>query len=321
MGMRIYTDRNNTWIPGVNTSGMGLYAAKNGGDIEMLRDPRMPTQTFDWMTPSLEGSIELGNTRAERMQTLINDFGCPTNASVQIDFLYPPGLNASPDAADFGDEFVDAFQPLSYLMPGHFQFWGQDFDGARRIVKATNGTTFPALIRIADEGWAAVHRGRYQSKLEQIGNATLKIAAADATRFLDFDGSIDFNVDPAPRFSGDPFGSFCSNGAWWCGAQAYGVAANTTNWDNLPVNSGTDDPHGQGENMLLSYRHGCGNRNSVPRSAQDNEGAINALFFDGHIERLNDRQSREIQLWYPRGARVNTPNAGMTTVPFNFEVP
>jgi prepilin-type processing-associated H-X9-DG protein len=58
-------------------------------------------------------------------------------------------------------------------------------------------------------------------------------------------------------------------------------------------------------------------------TAQSNSGRINALFFDGHVASLNDRQSREPVLWYPSGATVTASGEaeGMVYVPEGFVIP
>lgn len=66
-----------------------------------------------------------------------------------------------------------------------------------------------------------------------------------------------------------------------------------------------------GENLALTYRHGCTSRTNLPTNAQANKGSINAMFFDGHVARLDDRDSRSVKLWYPKGTHMLTPNEGM----------
>jgi len=137
------------------------------------------------------------------------------------------------------------------------------------------------------------HRGRYRSRISMVGPPSRKVAVADGTRY--FDGEqVDFDPSPDPTF----FGAFTSNGAWWSGGTAYGVKAGTTNWTGQTVGAGSP---ANGENLILSYRHGCV-AGQAPTNVHDNKGSINALFFDGHVARLTDRQSRDPELWYPTGA-------------------
>jgi prepilin-type N-terminal cleavage/methylation domain-containing protein/prepilin-type processing-associated H-X9-DG protein len=310
LGLHAYMNGNKDYIPGVNTSGLAVeLAQRESGAAAALRDSRLPTQTYDWMMPILLGETEFGSTRAKRMATLINDFQCPSQVGLKVDELYGPGLTASPDRQDFTQEpaILEA-APLSYLMPIHFQWWGQEL---RNFVlhSGSGGRPEPIMPQVSSTGFAVVHFERYKSQLSQVGRAAEKIAVADGTRFVDAppDYILDFDVDPSPNF----FGSFCSNGGWWGGSQAYGVRRNSINWDGDPVQA--QNPAALGKALRWSYRHGCNTRNTEPDDAQGNRGSINALFFDGHVGRLNDRQSRRIDYWYPKGARVNAPNEGLTT--------
>ena len=132
-------------------------------------------------------------------------------------------------------------------------------------------------------------------------------------RYLTAEGDVDFDIDPDATW----FGSFSSNGAWWAGSQAYGVQSGTGNWDGSPVNAGSE---AQGRNLPWSYRHGSATPRAMTQGVRDNAGEINAMFFDGHVARLDDRASRNIEFWYPSGTTAN-PGGGLTDVPQNYEVP
>src|SRR5262249_7306975 len=155
-------------------------------------------------------------------------------------------------------------------------------------------------------------------KLGQVGASARKIAAADGTRYLNGPPSnpvLDHDVEPiVPLY----FGSFTSAGAWWGGDTSYGVRSGRAKWDG-PTGQGGSDPPAGGRALRLSYRHGA-KSGEEPIDCQSNKGSMNAMFFDGHIARLNDRQSREITYWYPTGAKVIHPEEGMTTVPADFEI-
>lgn len=310
VGLAAYFSENNDWIPGVNTTGVEVAMAMRSADA--LRRPGLPVQTFDWLSPILKHSTELGDTRAKRWQTIINEYGCPSFEGWLVDELWGSAL----DQVDF--EEMD-FAPLSYLMPAHFQLWGRGFGTSHLIAAGLDpfGRPIKVYAKVAANIFTVKHLGRYQSRLDKLGPPSRKIAAADGTRFLRADGVLDCDISPAPTF----FGSFTSNGAWWGGAQAYGVRSGSANWDGTPVGHDAKYPYAQGKNMLLSYRHGCGTGNNIPQGVRDNTGAINALFFDGHVAALEDRPSREIEFWYPSGAEVGKPGEGLTDVPGNFVVP
>jgi len=320
-GLATYSTEENSWIPGVNTSGVQTRVAVSRRDKAMLRRAGTPVQSFDWMSPFLRYDTELGNNRAQRFGTLINEYRCPSFAGMKIDQPFPLNPGSMLDGEDFPISVILEYAPLSYLMPVHFQYWGQQWAGsavATYLSASGRPTTLPAYV--APTEWEATHKGQYKSRLDMIGPPARKIAAADGLRYMDGDQNVDFNVDPSPP--GDPFGAFTTSGGWWCGSQAYGVKNGTTNWDGAVVNSGSPSwPAAQGRALAWSYRHGCGGFGNLTQSVHDNTGEINALFFDGHIRRLDDRGSREIEYWYPTGTTVNHPNEGLTDVPVGTEIP
>lgn len=325
-GMSAYMSEFDEWFPGANTTGVQTEVAARGANkITDLRRASTPAQNVDWMSPALRYDTELGQTRAQRFQTLVNDYRCPSMGGLTIDFLYPPGVAASPDSADFSDETLEPWAPLSYLMPVHFQWWGHGF--ANMVIADA-----PPRVRVRAKVPPGSYESpafetrpprRYQSRLSHVGPPSQKIAAADGMRYMTAAREIDFDVQPfvgAPPLYDGYFGSFTSTGAWWGGGQAYGVTQGSSNWDNNRVQTGGAQPAAGGENLLWSYRHGC-RAGNLPTGCRDNSGAINALFFDGHVKLLNDRESREIVYWYPSGSVVVEPNSGLTTVPMDFEIP
>lgn len=139
---------------------------------------------------------------------------------------------------------------------------------------------------------------------------------ADGMRYLTREKEIDADPQPDARY----FGAFSSNGGWWCGTQEYGVKQGSRNWNGRVVSAGSDNPEAGGEALAFSYRHNVTSGVS-PLTAQDNNGSINAVFFDGHVARLNDRQSREIDLWYPSGTTVMDSSEAMIDMEEGFVLP
>lgn len=319
-GLHSYFTENKDWIPGINTTGFAIFAAlqsSGGNPAAALRRPDLPVQNFDWISPLLRSETDLGANRAQRFQTVVNRYQCPSQAGVRVDTLfYGSGSSVvSPQERPDFDTLLEGWSPLSYLMPAHFQWWGQSDANYVVGTAGPNNTIYRA--RTANPGWE-VRIEKYRSKLDQVGPSARKIAAADGTRYLDGPPAfvLDHDVSPQPTF----FGSFTSAGAWWCGDESYGVRQGSANWDGQSVNGGAGNPVAGGRALALSYRHGCRGPEDTS-DCRSNKGSINALFFDGHIARLDDRQSREITYWYPTGAVVQTPQQGMTTVPQGFEVP
>ncbi|MCK4341013.1 MAG: type II secretion system protein [Phycisphaerae bacterium] len=293
-GLGTYFSENKDWIPGTNTTGVAIR--RNVGITTEYFHPWMPVQSFDWITPLLTVQMEMKASWVDRWQEILNEFCCPSVRRFRST-VYTEGIpnNFLPDLRSKN------WFPVSYLMPIHFQWWGTNYgvDGERPIMlsKPADNPYGAIYAETApqDDFFEATHE-TYKSRLGEVGNPAQKVAAADGTRFVTSNGLIDFHARPDPRW----FGAFTSSGAWWSGSTTYGVHNNTLNWNNHSVTSASES---EGKNLAASYRHGP-TTSGLSGSARDNRGMINALFFDGSVRRLNDRESRNPVLWYPRGSVV-----------------
>ena len=288
-GLAVYAAEDNEWIPGRNTSGAEIWRAQVESmdfidDMRMSR-PGLPVQTYDWMTPILRTTTELPANRAERFRVLLDYYRCPSVKQLAV--LYS---HARPRDQDIFRDNIAEFGPfpaISYLMPVHFQYWGhdepeQDIDC---YVGSNFTTSFPvgrSPFPFTPYEWE-VRVLRYKSKVSQVGPPAAKIAVADGTRYLPRICFLDFDHSAVPE--PDYFGSFASAGGWWRGSIAYGDDQRIH-----PNNSG-------GKNIPLSFRHYDG---------------LEALFFDGHAERLSRKQARRVDYWYPRGGEVVKADEGYT---------
>lgn len=317
-GLQAYATEEKDWIPGINTSGVEPTVAQRSGDGGLLRRHSTAVQNFDWMSPLLRHETELGNNRAERFGTLINEYRCPSFVGLKIDQPYPPNPGSMPDGQDFTLDIIMEYAPISYLMPAHFQWWGRGhIDTVVAHALSANNRPITVKAAISPSGFEVVNYGRYQSRADKVGPPARKIAAADGLRYMLPDGSIDFDVSPAPTW----FGAFTSAGAWWAGSTAYGVATGSANWAGAIMGQGGAHPPAQGKNLVWSYRHGCSSRDRITQGVRENSGSINALFFDGHVALLDDRTSRVLDYWYPTGATVEIPGEGLTKALAQSEVP
>lgn len=304
-GLASYYLDNEDWLPGLNTSGFAVSELRFSwaGNPSVLAHPRLPVQTFDWMTPILAGQMELPASREARFSFILNDMGCPSQK-----YTCPPyddGLLQSPDRSDFVGK---RYKAVSYLMPVAFAYYGTSY-GRRGVQKPVLGyyknqnVSSPVEAETMPE-YFEVDTLEYKPRIDRVGDASRKIFIADGTRYLEQASWLDFDTNPKPNW----FGSFTSAGGWWSGSVAYGVAGQSSNWGGRSVSRGSLSG---GLNLALSYRHGASGSDE-PTTCQANRGSIQALYFDGHVGRLNDRQSREPHLWYPAGSIINTPDQGMT---------
>jgi len=206
IGLETYYSENDEWIPGLNTTGVALRMALLGGGGEgALRSPHMPVQIYDWVTPFMRYETELGANRALRIQTIVNEYSCPSVQNDRVDFIYGLDDSDTHDDADFAnpDGSPVEYAPLSYLMPMQFQWWGQRLSD-HVIASGLSSAQRPIKVgaETAPSFFEAYHEGFYQSRRDQVGQASRKIAAADGTRYLVEDGSLDFDVDPIPDWYG-----------------------------------------------------------------------------------------------------------------------
>jgi prepilin-type N-terminal cleavage/methylation domain-containing protein/prepilin-type processing-associated H-X9-DG protein len=278
-----YFVENDEWIPGRNTSGMATWVAGYPGDGSPMANPTIPVQLYDWMTPILSTSTALPVGRAKRFRFLLDHYKCTSVNFKSILYVDPANQEEQPVDHDLFVKEVDergAFNGISYLMPVHFQQWGQDTEPGGYIGEhplAPPGAGVVYWIKRNPPDWE-VDVKQYKSRVGQVGTPAEKISVADGTRYLPPRLILDFDHDFKPHW----FGSFTSAGAWWTESRAYGKRS----------------PSG-GANIPLSYRH---------------RGGINAVFFDAHVERISEKQSRRIDYWYPKGSIVDIdrPEDGST---------
>ncbi len=306
IGLGTYTAEQQEWLPGINTSGVATMVYDLMiSDPTIFDKPHLPVQGFDWMTPLLAMQTELPAVRAERFKFLLDKMRCPSQRYTSAIFTeegVPSDIEALRKAAPF--------PTISYLMPAAFQYVGQSHQYTILAYKEHPAVHDRALYAMsADDQWEYINDD-YLPALGQIGQPSQKVFVADGTRYFSEDPGAESDLDFDARATVTLFGSFTSQGPWWCGSTEYGVEPGTVNWDGETV-SADEDPPGRGRNMALSYRHGS-QVGAITTSAQSNPGMINTLMFDGHVERMNDRRSREIALWYPAGTVVQKPSEGMT---------
>lgn len=313
-GLGLYASENKDYIPGLNTSGVAVMAKrfKWTADPGVLNKSKLPVQTWDWMTPTLAMSMELPGSRAERFKFLLDKFRCAAQGYTAA--IYTGTV--APDIMQLREQ--GPWPAVSFLMPSAFQYFGVKTalpDGINKLALASYEGASAALKVYARSGVASweVRTDEYVPRIDRVGVAAKKIFVADGTRYLDENQVLDFDASPAPEWNG----SFASSGGWYAGDQSYGVRQGSLNWSGVGVSAGSESG---GQGMALSYRHNL-QRGVGDGDAHNNRGTMSAVFFDGHVERLTDRQSREISYWYPSGSIVQETGSGMTHVETSPENP
>jgi prepilin-type processing-associated H-X9-DG protein len=127
----------------------------------------------------------------------------------------------------------------------------------------------------------------YIPHIDAIGNPSEKIFCADSGRWSRYDSGPTFSTDVDGDHNSTMFGDF---GPFWCISKSYDRSAANK------INGGTIDAR------IYAYRHG-------ERGPSKASGTyrMNAVFFDGHAETIDDMRSADPALWLPRGSMIEDP--------------
>lgn len=263
-----YTYDNDEWIPGRQTSGAKLRRPQDASAAypTLERNSRAPVQSFDWMSPSLDDD-GIPADREARLWYLLETFSDP--AMTVRSYPWASGSIGTPEAADYADERGRGFHGISFLMPGMFQTSGKmgisPYDGFEVYPQPWRNTA------TSDDVYES-----YRPRISRIGNLPKKIAMVTAFRYTDQDGGVDFD---ASLTGGSGDGSPTTFGSFSCNTAVTRFSSEFTPTELILA----DRTPGSYE---LSYRH---------------NGRLSAAFWDGHVQILNDDESRDPTLWFPTG--------------------
>ncbi len=269
--------QNNGRLAGVNTTGkryLGNGASRIKDEMLGDQDAMTPTQTFDWVSPSIGWSASLSPNRARRTKQIFEDLGCAATRAVN-NTLY-----------GFASDMESDFEPLlrskggigqiSYLSPGAFHLMGPGYKPSKWMRWGWRGPAIPPE--------------KYRPNISRVGaRPETKIFLADGTRYLAAPGKLDFDVTPNAKF----YGSFTTSGPIYAASTAYGQRPHQS---ELRA-SGERSPRKSTYpfNRELSYRH---------------SGKINVIRFDGSAGSLGERESKtDATAWYPSGSVFTGVNA------------
>ncbi|MEM9082031.1 MAG: prepilin-type N-terminal cleavage/methylation domain-containing protein [Planctomycetota bacterium] len=270
IGQAAYNADNDSWIPGVNTSGVDMEfpqygEAGRGGSRDRIDeddyasvDSARPVSATDWISPSI-GTEFLPAGREARFVYILEQFADPTRQETGIAF--DNGLGAGDIREYLGEQGIDQALMPSYFMPNVFQLFGSGRAGGDEVVAAVGD--------VRDNGIGPVDLpSGYVPKNDRVGNPGLKIMCANGTRFIASDGSLSYNADfgrgAAVAYRGSAF------------TDMPGAAARSHSWSDVrgPVD----------RREALTYRH---------------SDRMNAAFWDGSVRTLTKDESRDPKLWYP----------------------
>jgi prepilin-type processing-associated H-X9-DG protein len=286
-GMLIYVTENHGFIPGTgattgqvfftqpaDTNAVGSTPLITNGNIP----PEAPIYPSDYFAPlimemRLPWKTKLdpneSNRYAEYMTMPV--FQCPAYV----------GVTETP----YGGQYAGTIQAISYTTAWAFQL-NQPFPalGITGVTRMSSGDNWPLT------------GAEFQPKITRFGDASQKIFMADGAKFaiqksgasgspLPF-GSYTLKIG-SPWYDDDngSLGPFTDLGPW---SQISGAYDRSHNPAAGNVKTGSDP-------RLLSYRHG-GQKNGTFK--------MNAVFFDGHVETMDEGRSSDPKLWLPRGTAM-----------------
>lgn len=276
-GIIAYTAENKGYMPGVNTSGQRIRDFADNNDAFTKRSD-LPVQTWDWMTPIL-ADTDLPTDRDERFIQLLSEFGDPA----QRETYAASDVKGSSELTEAANA-KGSIPGVSYIMPVAFQFSGTSIgSGANRVQYAYDETAENAVVNLP---------AGYNPKIELVGGQSQKIGIADGFRTftgqgLELDGRAWIDPESSDTAAPYAYGAFADIGPVADNSIAYG-------------RKGGGSP-GDGEQISRSYRHG---------------GRMNAAFFDGHADVLDERASRNPIHWFPSGSTLGTSNLNPESAAF-----
>ncbi|HBS29848.1 MAG TPA: hypothetical protein DEB06_10465, partial [Phycisphaerales bacterium] len=265
-GLISYASSNDSWIPGLNTTGLRVRILETQTDKPLDNKSNLPTQTWDWMTAALDGE-NLPAKRAERLLKLMNEFKDPAMREIS-----QPTSNSPQDIKDLAST-MGGFPGVSFIMPSGFLWFGQ---------QVGTGVNTTAWGQPDWEKGACKIPTAYQPKYDRVGNASKKIAIADAHRVVEATGSkIDgrawISPDAGDDKAGGLYGAFVDSGA-------------AAKWSVSYARKDQGNPS-NGANIATTYRHG---------------GKMNAAFWDGSASALAEEESRQAVFWYPSRSELGS---------------
>lgn len=275
LGLISHGNSNDFGIPGINTTGRPLQGFAASDEQRLNKSESLPTQGWDWMTPALAGEVNYPTGRAERMVHNFREYSDPSMKEV---FTATQIDNGGEGA--LGNDFAS----MNQLVAAKGSIPAPSFLMPAHWQLVGGSTNTPATpqspIGQSDQAKACVELPvGYRPRIDRVGQGSSKVAIADA--YIDVIESsspvkIDVGIFTTPTDRN--FGAFCSEGAVRRDSRAYGENA---------------------INQRLSFRH---------------NNRMNAVFWDGHGDTLDNDSSRNPGLWYPTGSTFKNSNAHPTSV-------
>ncbi len=267
LGLQMYINESSGYLPGPNTSGLGL---KRGGGYDGLA--QSPVQDWDWVSPTvgkmmqltaLQPTMTAEQARLTKYREIMElKLRCPEN-EVRYGHKF-----SGPNLLGTGHPIL-----MSYSTPTFFHLMPSP---ALATLYAAEDAGSTPYFRLPKD---------YVPKITKVGKTARKIFAFEGARYFDAGKNwFDYSTDTTtPSLSGKPQGNFHSRGP--------GVILGSGEpYDFAQFRTG--NPAGS----VPSWQ--------FQRASLRHKGRLNAVFFDGHVEELAVGDFIRPEYWAPRGSRT-----------------
>jgi len=285
--MTIYAAENKGWIPGSGaTSGRHIWK-QSGSNCSLVSGysidniPRV-NEPLDWAGPlsrvmrKTDAALTGTDGKARfRAYLRIPEFRCPSYAGVVM----------TPSATTGGLMTEGAQPAIGYNTANGF------LNLPNTAYPYGSSSGFPCnVVAPGNPYW--VLPNNYVPKITMVGATSQKIFAADgARRVRTFSAAsfvVEYTLSSDPSVVNTNESMFSDYGPFQCNTRSYSRSA-------VPGNGGiaassTYDPR------MLSFRHG-----TLAAKSKGGQFRMNVVFYDGHVENLDDITAANPNLWLPTG--------------------
>jgi prepilin-type N-terminal cleavage/methylation domain-containing protein/prepilin-type processing-associated H-X9-DG protein len=301
--LTIYVSESNGYLPGSgDTSGYGLIAKNpvgtliNPPGVSITNIPGNVIQTEDWIGPlaAIMGLSIPQTNGVARFVAYCNlpQFQCPSyNGALMTAYI--------PDATAQNAGVLPA---LSYCEALSFMVvpWANGHTDGSGWPGNLGAPTPPGTPPAGDGGPYFILPSGYFPKITKIGKSAAKIFVADGARYSLVYGTYGalptYTLSTYPADTGGTTGTIFGDWGAFCGdSHAWDRTAEPANMAPAP-GSGFRPNY---DNRPLSFRHGS-QQQFGPAGAY----YLNAVFFDGHAETLDDNAAADPGLWLPSGTTI-----------------
>jgi len=280
----------NAALDAPNNNGYGYGGSRLSVDQNEVMYNGVSIQSYDWMGPLAQSfgsnapgsgvTPEAGNPMHEARAARFNwyreyeGFQCPENIFTSTLCVDGVGCNPPPNAEDWGNGPM-----IAYNMSTQF-----------------TSSNKPSPV---GTGWRANDRGNFFPNADKVGPPSMKALIFEGHRYAsrniapDYDATIDAGYG----------GAFGGVGPWLNGNNELDRTLAPGEFFRS-IAQFLDD---WGDWRVAGFRH---RRAKTAFGAGDlaDQAFGNIVFFDGHVEIMDDLEATDPDMWFPTGSRLGAPN-------------